>query len=187
MYINPISQRDPAWRAQYLGHSRETIGNYGCAITCLAMLLNASLKLTDEQPVYDPLVINATLKANVGFINHNFVRWPALGTIWPYLKYTGRIDCPTRPASPAQLGEIDRRLAADWPVIIYVDAKAHEPGLQQHFVLVTGTQDGDYAICDPWDGVQTTLCGRYGNTPAIAVCGVIMLDFDAEWTPKRPN
>lgn len=186
MFISPLSQRDPAWRSHYLGHSRETIGGYGCAITALAMLLNASLQLTDEQPVYDPMVINATLKANNGFVNKNFLNWRALPQVWPYVQYKGRIDCPTRPASPAQLGEIDRRLAEGVPVIIYVDAKAHEPGLQQHFVLVTGTVEADYVIVDPWDGVQTTLCARYGNTPSIAVCGIILIDFDLEWQPSKP-
>jgi hypothetical protein len=186
MNIQPLSQRDPAWRLQPLGRSLETIGGYGCAITALAMLLNASLSLEDDHPIYDPIIINTTLKIHTnGFVNRNFVNWPVLSDIWPYLKYSGRIDCPTRPASPDQLREIDKRLAADVPVIIYVDAQAHEPGLQQHFVLVTGTLAADYVIADPWDGATVALCKRYGNTPEIAVCGIMLLDFDVDWKLKR--
>lgn len=186
MNIKPLSQRDPAWRAEHLGRSLETIGGYGCAITALAILLNASIQLEDEHPIYDPLVINTTLKIHAnGFVNRNFVNWAALPGIWPYLKYGGRIDCPKHPASPDQLLEIEDRLAADVPVIIYVDAQANEPGLQQHFVLVTGTLEADYVIADPWDGKTVALCSRYGQTPAIAVCGIILLDFDADWQPKN--
>ena len=34
------SQRDPAWKALKMGKSSETIGNVGCALTTVAMLLS---------------------------------------------------------------------------------------------------------------------------------------------------
>ena len=63
-----LSQNDPRWKNKKLGHSRSTIGNFGCTITCIAMMTN---RTTDE--------VNELLKANNGFVQGNLVAWENAG------------------------------------------------------------------------------------------------------------
>lgn len=69
------SQRDIRWRYLRLGSSKSTIGNYGCAITCLAMLSGRA-----------PSEINMLLLRNSGFLAGNLVIWARacalLGLSW---------------------------------------------------------------------------------------------------------
>jgi hypothetical protein len=176
--ITVLGQRNKAWASTHLGFSEQTIGAYGCAITCLAMWLNAVLP--EDNATYDPQNINTILRANTGgFHSKNLLNWPRLPSIWPFVKYSGRMDMPARPAQASQMAEIDRRVNAGVPVIIYVDSSLSEPGLQQHFVMVSGMLEADYVIADPWFADTAALCPRYGKSPAQAICGIILLDFDA--------
>ncbi len=64
--VNPLSQNDPAWKSKRLGFDNSnTIGKWGCLLTCLAMVA--------DRYGYDetPLSLNDKLKAlgpNVGFM-----------------------------------------------------------------------------------------------------------------------
>ena len=176
--IRALSQRNTIWANLPLGFSQATIGSHGCAITALAMLLNA-LHPHAERP-HTPDGVNATLRTANAYTGvwRNYVNWPSIGAVYPDLQFNDRIDAPRRWMRPAELHEIDRRLDQELPVIAYVDAGMKEPGLQQHFVLVIGleTDTGIYQINDPWHGDMAPLCPRYGSTPARALCGLILLD-----------
>lgn len=176
--VRALSQRDRAWARVKLGFSSGALGEYGCAVTALAMLLN-NLSGSITKPPHNPATVNGALRQANAYRGkyRNYVNWPAVPAIWSGLEYADRIDCPDRLTHRAELKEIDDRLAQWLPVIIYVDAKKQEPGLQQHFVLIVGQQaDGIYLINDPWHGDQATLCPRYGATPARAICGIILFD-----------
>jgi len=179
--IRALSQRDPVWARKKLGFSQGSIGDYGCAVTALAMVLNyidaELLGVTDR---HTPATVNAALRVVNGFRGkyRNSINWPAVPAVWPLLEYDDRVDCANRLAHKSELKEIDDRLAHRTPVIIYVDARKSEPGLQQHFVLIVGqdTDTGVYRINDPWHGDMAQLCPRYGATPARAICGIILFD-----------
>lgn len=176
--IEIYSQRDPRWAAEHYGMSlaarSSTIGAYGCAITCIAQ------KLTMLGWPTTPIDVQRSLAAQRGFQargTFNFVDWWNVPVAYPQFQYNGRHDHPNTPV-PARIMElIHDRLSRSEPVIIYVDASPYEDGLQQHFVLATGTlQSGGIGIMNPWNGKMQDL-RAYGRTDEIAICGVILLDL----------
>lgn len=165
-----LSQRDQRWASYLLGTSGVTIGGYGCAITCLAMWLNAVHP--DTAPLQDPLTVDAMLKVSGGYASGNLLNWQKLPFIYDEIKYTGRVDCPN---TSAPLNEIDDLLSRGVPVIVYVDFST-APNLQQHFVIITGKNSDGYEMRDPWTGDAASIT-RYGKTPELAICGIIRLEY----------
>jgi hypothetical protein len=174
-----LSQRDPLWQSKKLGFSTATIGQSGCAVTVLAMLINSIYPL-DEQVT--PLMVNNALMDNDAFTGpaHNLIAWTLVSRAYYRLYYYNRIDASTRPLKQYETAEIKRRLMYELPIIAYVDAKKQEPGLQQHFVLIVNQDPNthDYVIADPWYGDIVPLCSRYGPRPEIALCGLILYDVN---------
>jgi hypothetical protein len=157
--VNPLSQNDPAWKSKRLGFDNSnTIGKWGCLLTCLAMVA--------DRYGYDetPLSLNDKLKAlgpNVGFMGALVI--PAsLPRVLPRLRYRNYIECHN---SSAPLADIDASLAAEKPVIVEVDYSA-APGLQTHWVVLYQKSGGDYLIRDPWpypsDTRDVPLTVRFG-------------------------
>jgi hypothetical protein len=157
--VNPLSQNDPAWKSKRLGFDNSnTIGKWGCLLTCLAMVA--------DRYGYDetPLSLNDKLKAlgpNVGFMGALVI--PAsLPRVLPRLRFRNYIECHN---SPAPLSDIDASLAAEMPVIVEVDYSP-APGLQNHWVVLYQKSGGDYLIRDPWpypsDKTDIPLTVRFG-------------------------
>jgi hypothetical protein len=64
--MNILSQRDPRWANKPLGTNGLTIGDYGCLITCLAMLTNNTPDYVNNHAVYkdgDLVVYDPTCRA----------------------------------------------------------------------------------------------------------------------------
>lgn len=175
--VQPIGQRNPIWRSLPLGFSSLRVGDAGCAISALAMLINAT-RLAD--PPLSPPEINAALRQHDAFTGpaRAWVQWDRVPAIWPHLVYSYRLDAPDRPLKPAEINDVLSHLQQRVPVIAYVDARQREPGLQQHYILVIGhdPDDRNFIINDPWTGRTDRLCPRYGVTPARAICGLVVFD-----------
>ncbi|HPS61316.1 MAG TPA: hypothetical protein PLE33_08680 [Candidatus Cloacimonas sp.] len=74
--FNWYSQNDERWKAEQLGSGRTSIGNSGCVLSCLSMLLNA--EASNEYITPDRL--NEWLKKNGGYAGSN-MRWQIPGEI----------------------------------------------------------------------------------------------------------
>lgn len=70
------SQSDTRWNKEHLGSSRSSIGNSGCVLSCLSMLLNA--EATNKHMTPDKL--NQWLRQNGGYRGSN-MRWQIPGEI----------------------------------------------------------------------------------------------------------
>ncbi len=173
--IKPLSQRDPAWARFKLGTGSSTIGGYGCAITVLAMYLNALDPL--PKPLYDPLLLNTVFIYHGGYRDRNIVNWPRLPRILPQIVYKGRLDCPDTPAPIAKVDEWLSDTATPSPLIAYVNLSRKPKEFKQHFVLILKRQTaGEYLIADPWIGDFRMLCPTYGVNAKQAICGLIWID-----------
>lgn len=64
--MNILAQRDTRWKDLKIGASNSTIGNFGCAITCLAMLANTT-----------PDIINNHLTTAHGYLEDRII-WSTL-------------------------------------------------------------------------------------------------------------
>lgn len=172
MQVTPLAQRDQRWSNQLLGRSRSTIGGEGCAVTCLAMYLNA----VDPISCHTPLSINDQLLKGNGYRLQNLVDWQKLPKIFPKLQYLGRTDCPNTKAPIDRIKEHLQRVPAE-PLIVYVNYNAPNWRTQkQHFVLIAGALETEtYTVADPWLGDFQGLTPRYGKNDLQAICGIIWL------------
>lgn len=136
--IEPISQLDERWKDERLGTSYTTIGQYGCLVTCAAMMLKYYGYDTD------PKRLNELLKANTGFASGNLLVWDSIKAFYPVYfanRYYGN-----------RLDKLDENLAVGNPAIVKVDLKPKTYSIEEHWVLVIGKCDGRYIIADPIDG-----------------------------------
>jgi len=152
MGIDIMYQRDPRWANEYLGHSKLTIGGWGCALTCAAMLGSQ----------YDsnitPLSLQERIKPHNGF-SGAYLNWKAVSTVVPELDYNGTINWQNAAADMKSV----RLHLKSYPVILWVDAKPG--GIQNsHFVVAVDYDEDkdDVLIIDPYDGSMVWLLQRYG-------------------------
>ncbi|MEZ4645224.1 MAG: C39 family peptidase [Chloroflexota bacterium] len=138
----PLSQRDPLWASTRLGHpgSPKTIGEWGCLLTCFAMVANRyGRSLTPAQ-------LNNSMVRKDGFLDGYLTKWNALGNVYTDIIYNGKVE-----ASPGVLNRINDSLDAGNPVTILVDFTRDTPYTDndQHWVLIVGRDGDDYRINDP--------------------------------------
>jgi hypothetical protein len=155
----PLSQRDPLWKDKRLGFrgSTKSIGEWGCLITCLAMVANRY-----EHRV-TPAQLNDAMLRKRGFIEPNLTKWNALNNVYSDIVYEGKV-----PSSTTILDRIDRSLERGNPVTVQVDFTRDTPYTDndQHWVLIVGKDGDDYRINDPWlvPPQEASLRERYGRT-----------------------
>jgi hypothetical protein len=134
-----LYQNDDAWKSTPLGHSKETIGSWGCLLTSVTMMLNGIGY--NETPV----TVNEKMKKAGGFQGAFFIP-SVLPYVWGNCAYADMQPCET---TPAPIRDIDAAVAAGKPVILQVDWNK-QVGIQTHFVLVKEKKGDDYIIYDPY-------------------------------------
>lgn len=127
-----MSQRDPLWAQKYLGFSTKRIGDYGCTLTCLTMLINRAFgfQLT-------PTDVNDRLK-KVGAFSGALVLWARVPSAYPGLKWISR-DYNYSNVKVAWY-VYGRKI----PVLVEVNGS--KIGAVRHWVLFTGNRE----MVDPW-------------------------------------
>lgn len=157
--VLPVSQRDPRWADKRLGlaGSPQTIGKWGCLLTCFTMIAN-----TFGRPL-TPAQLNDTMLRRGGFIDVNLTKWNALTAVYTDIIYGGKMDNP----GPPIINHIDASLAEGRPVAVQVDFTSDTPYTDndQHWVLIVGKAGDDYRINDPWllPAQEASLKQRYGR------------------------
>ena len=127
-------QHDPEWANETIGGSRETLGQAGDAVCCIAMALDYhGIKLS-------PADLNNRLKGSHGYDRHGRVKWEALSGITDGLII---VDHPRNPS----FENIDTALANSELVI----ARVLLPGPLNHWVLIVGKENTEYLVRDPLD------------------------------------
>ncbi|MCA9951452.1 MAG: cellulase family glycosylhydrolase [Anaerolineales bacterium] len=168
------SQRDPRWVNQRLGNGNQTIGSWGCLLTCYAMMLSAyGLPITPDQ-------INQRLQGHTperGF-RGSAVQFIAPATLLAGLVQSKNIrsrrlpDIPDTEWDPNTdpIQRIDNALASGQAVIAQVDFNLRDDNIDQHWVIIVQrTPEGDdYLIIDPITpadqiGQLRSLMSSYGQ------------------------
>ncbi len=122
--MQPLSQRDKRWKDIKLGTSNTTIGNYGCTITAIAMIIGTT-----------PDVVNERMKQVGGFHKGNLVIWKKIEEAFPGIK--------TRRVWSYDNADVKANVKH---VLVEVDGKPI--GGFRHWVVYVGGQK----LYDPWDG-----------------------------------
>jgi hypothetical protein len=141
-------QWDPAWGDDLLGPTRDPMRFTGCTVCCVAMAFSAQGRPTT------PKELNDWLKAHGGYTRQGLLKWEKCeefsGGAFA-LDYHG----------PAERARLDAALAAGRPAIVKVLLE----GGVAHWVLVIGTEDGEYLVNDPLNGsrepARLSAYGRY--------------------------
>ncbi len=165
--FEPLYQNDPRWKGTVLGNgSSETIGDFGCLLTSMAMVVNY---FGGNETVAS---FNEKMKQKGAFQNQ-WVRPAMISSAFSSIKYLKRIDCSGK---RAPMNEIDATLTAGSLAVVMVD-RSPNPGVQGHWVVVHEKQGNDYAIWDPWkaEGASNTLAGRYPHGAASDIIQDIIL------------
>ena len=178
-----LYQNDESWKNESLGHSKETIGGWGCLLTSATMMLNG-IGYNET-----PLTVNEKMKGAGGFQGAFFIP-SVLPYIWPNCAYQDMQPCET---SPAPTSLIDAAVAAGKPVILQVDWNKQK-GLQTHFVVVKEKRGDDYVIYDPYkysgDGpdkdVLLTTRYKYNGAKLAAEISAVLWFNSYSTTPPEP-
>lgn len=131
-----LSQRDPRWGNKTLGFSNTLIKDYGCVITCLAMILGTT-----------PDVVNEKLKSVKGF-SGNLVIWSRIEKAFPEAsayRYYGYDNNKVKAAVPNVLVE-----SSAFPI----------GGTGKHWTVYIGNQ----RLNDPWTGRQRSTAEFPGQS-----------------------
>lgn len=149
-------QGDPRWAEDKLGTTSLTIREYGCAITCIAMVFKYYGIQTD------PKDLNNWLKQNGGYDSDGKVYWSkATGKSGGAIQYPDIYDCNN---VNADLDKINSELDRGCPVIAEVKLFGSE-----HYVVITGYSGSTYYINDPYYGTSSKLSDHYNSDPASAI------------------
>ncbi len=138
MNIKPLSQRNPTWAKKQLGFSTLTIGNYGCTLVSLTMLLNYV-----EGKFYTPDKVNERLKAVKAFTGA-LLLWSRVPLAFPSLKWIKR-------------GYNYNNIEVSWNIYakrlpVMVEVNGAKIGAPRHWVLFIGNGK----MNDPWFGTTST-------------------------------
>ncbi len=125
-------QSDPVWGKDQLGLSVHTMGQVGCAVTSVAMVM----KFYGVD--VDPGRLNVFLRDHGGYDENNDLRWEGPPVLAPERLRHVYEDLPSYYL-------IDSNLAHGNPVII----RLHLASGSTHFVVIMGKQGFDYLIRDP--------------------------------------
>lgn len=177
--VTPLSQTDPRWKGKLLGTDpTSTIGQYGCLLTCMAMVADGfGFQVTPDS-------LNDLMKSAGGFQGAMIVPG-ALPTALPGIRYINYQPCANY---PAPMDEIDAALAAGKPVIVMVDYSP-AAGLQNHWIILLDKQGNDYVIQDPYpypaETSQVFLMKRYGfaGTPQKIIQAALWYDGNVTQPP----
>jgi len=123
-----FSQRDSRWADDHIGMSRTRMDNYGCAVSCVSMVLK-----------YHGVSINPGTLAKQPIFYNDLIVWP--GT-WQHVKRSGghahgNIDWDI----------VDDELKNRNPVIVFV--KANGRGAGHYVVIHHKDKKGEYVVHDP--------------------------------------
>jgi hypothetical protein len=172
--VDALSQGDPRWRSNpYDSSSTKTIWGVGCALTSLAMAVNAALATAGSGDQYDPGSFNNLLNSNNGFNGLNVLWDPAVRAAASQTRTKMHFSTQFKgSSSEADLRSLLCRGDKGKPAPVVVGVKLDQRGVPGHFVLVTGMQNGQFTIADPagYPKPQCSTLSCYGNKFSIRGC-----------------
>lgn len=157
------SQKDTRWGNILLGfntNSTYNLYNYGCLVTCWAMICQYYGKNIN------PAELNQKLKDlgnGVGFTGGGNYVPGAVNKIYSVIK-ENRIATPSLMVD-TQMAEIKGNIDNGYPVIIGIDYNPQDVDYDSHFVVIVGynaSDENDFTIADPITGTLRSLKSYLG-------------------------
>lgn len=142
------SQRDPKWCNQYIGYSKDTIGEVGCFISSVAMIWKKyGYEMTPSIYASRPDHFAGT------------TAWMLAPEVPPGFS--------SQSFSGYNRGILDGALAAGHPVIVQLYMRGTSAGM--HFVVIKSGANGNYKMNDPWFGADLNFSDRYSTASIMSL------------------
>lgn len=137
-------QRGATWSSIKIGNTNSTIGDIGCLVTSIAILIEKSGVNTTISP-FNPGTFVEALNKNGGFDGNGNLQYVSVNKAVPGFKYVGNVNLRGKTRSE-KLALIHQYFNQGY--YITTEVKGATPG-SQHWVAVTGFNGNNIIIVDP--------------------------------------
>jgi hypothetical protein len=137
-------QGGSSWSNIKIGNTNSTIGNIGCLVTSVAILIEKSGVNTQINP-FNPGTFVEALNKNGGFDGNGNLQYAAITKVVPQFKFVGKIDLKGK-SKTEKLALITQYFNNGY--YITAEVKGATPG-NQHWVAITGINSNNINMVDP--------------------------------------
>lgn len=138
-------QKNAPWSNIRIGTTSSTIGDIGCLVTSIAILIQKSGVDTSMIIPFNPGTFIEELNKNLGFDNIGNLQYSSINKVVPCFKYVGNINLRGKTRSE-KLSLISQYFNLGY--YLTVEVKGATEG-NQHWVAVTGIDGNNVVIVDP--------------------------------------
>lgn len=154
-YVN-WRQAGQSWSNIKIGNTNSTIGNIGCLVTSIAILIEKSGVPTPNIEPFNPGTLVEALNKNGGFDEKGNLYYGPISKVVPNFKYVGNVNLRGKSRSE-KLALITQYVNAGY--FVTEEVKGATPG-NQHWVAVTGVNGNNVIMVDPASN-QTDMWSAY--------------------------
>lgn len=154
-YVN-WRQAGQSWSNIKIGNTNSTIGNIGCLVTSIAILIEKSGIPTPNIEPFNPGTFVEKLNKNGGFDERGNLYYGPISKVVPNFKYVGNVNLRGKSRSE-KLALITQYVNAGY--FVTEEVKGATPG-NQHWVAVTGVNGNNVSMVDPASN-QTDMWSAY--------------------------
>lgn len=154
-YVN-WRQAGQSWSNIKIGNTNSTIGNIGCLVTSIAILIEKSGVPTPNIEPFNPGTFVEALSKNGGFDERGNLYYGPISKVVPNFKYVGNVNLRGKSRSE-KLALITQYVNAGY--FVTEEVKGATPG-NQHWVAVTGVNGNNVIMVDPASN-QTDMWSAY--------------------------
>lgn len=137
-------QRGAAWSNIKIGNTNSTIGDIGCLVTSISILIEKSGVSTPMVP-FNPGTFVEALNKKGGFDSNGNLQYAAVNKAVPEFKYVGKVNLRNK-TREEKLATISQYYNQGY--YLTVEVKGATEG-NQHWVAVTGINGNNIIIVDP--------------------------------------
>lgn len=137
-------QRGAAWSNIKIGNTNSTIGDIGCLVTSISILIEKSGVSTPMVP-FNPGTFVEALNKKGGFDSNGNLQYSAVNKVVPEFKYVGNVNLRNK-TREEKLATISQYYNQGY--YLTVEVKGATEG-NQHWVAVTGINGNNIIIVDP--------------------------------------
>lgn len=138
-------QKDAMWSNIRIGNTNSTIGDIGCLVTSIAILIEKSGVDTNSIIPFNPGTFVEVLNNNGGFDSKGNLYYAPINKVVPNFKYVGNIVLRNK-SKEEKLATISKYLNDGY--YLTVEVKGATPG-NQHWVAVIGIDANNVIMVDP--------------------------------------
>lgn len=154
-YVN-WRQAGQSWSNIKIGNTNSTIGNIGCLVTSIAILIEKSGVPTPNIETFNPGTFVEALNKNGSFDERGNLYYGPISKVVPNFKYVGNVNLRGKSRSE-KLALIIQYVNAGY--FVTEEVKGATPG-NQHWVAVTGVNGNSVIMVDPASN-QTDMWSAY--------------------------